>query len=397
MIRALSLAAALSVMACLSGCASLRIQMDVLNPAVAEQIKAGTDVEVRVVEIQSGESSVTQSDLAAAKRAAWKVISDEVARLEAEAARTTGSVQLAYQSSAQSIADKDEFNDDWARAAAIAEPKLKANETLIRSLDVSNLNRSDAARYLSERAALLRTLVVDFGKDELQEVDSGLRLGDAKAEAMVERAVKSILPGEGLGQTRYAYAVKAAPATAWKTTYDKAEASADLGNTDIAIKLDSSGVFTIKGMQFDPSTIATVASKVSTQALLLATQIAGVPLSGGPDNGGALLDATNAQAAGDTTMLIRAAQAEAHEDALYHVADIIFAEEGRITDASNNAQAIQAAFAIIETYLDGYRPLLSPPAQSDTMAGTTQQTDPAPAAPPTPGGGNEPVLAGGTP
>ena len=57
-----------------------------------------------------------------------------------------------------------------------------------------------------------------------------------------------------------------------------------MGNVNIAIRMSPSGNFTLKGMTLDPSAVAQVAAKVGTQSIMLAAQMAGVPVNiGNPD------------------------------------------------------------------------------------------------------------------
>lgn len=90
--------------------------------------------------------------------------------------------------------------------------------------------------------------------------------------------VKQLFSHGGLPLSPYAYYVASAPVEAWAKDYDRSKAHGFFGNTDIAIKALGEGTYTLKGVSFNPADVASAASKVGTQMVMLAAQIGGVPV-----------------------------------------------------------------------------------------------------------------------
>lgn len=133
----------------------------------------------------------------------------------------------------------------------------------------------------------------------------------------------------------------------WKQEFNKAFARGVNGNVDIAIIMNDTASFSVKGMRFDASKVAEVARKVTTQSLLVATRIVGGP--GGfdapaPKAGDAAatnaFDATLAPVrAAETTLTQREALLKARKTALLQLADTIAREAQSLTDAADRDRA----------------------------------------------------------
>lgn len=100
-----------------------------------------------------------------------------------------------------------------------------------------------------------------------------------KAKIKLASKSKLLFDSGGLLESRYAYYVVKADDDKWAKYYDRSFGKGVFGNTDIAIKALGPGNFTVKGLSFNPSDITNAASKVTTQALILAAQISGVPIN----------------------------------------------------------------------------------------------------------------------
>jgi hypothetical protein len=165
----------------------------------------------------------------------------------------------------------------------------------------------------------------------------------AAAQEIAEREAHTILGGPTLATSEYAYIVSKAPDLYWSTDFNRALGSAELGNSDIVIKMNSQADFSVKGMRFDASTVAAVASKVTTQALLLGIQMAGVPVPKLPaestnmGDGAKLADASDQLSADQETLDKRKAKIEAWRVAVREMALSVLAEESNLTP-SNWAQ-----------------------------------------------------------
>lgn len=181
---------------------------------------------------------------------------------------------------------------------------------------------------------------------------------EAKAQGdVVIAATSQTLIGETgvfLSSDPLAFAVANAPVDRWARFYNKAIAEGYLGNVNVAIKLAATGNFTIKGVTFDPSTVAQVASKVTTQAVIMAAQIAGVPISTANASG------TGAALAKSSGRLAEAQQRAAaiesvqkdFDSALIDIALAIVQERARLAADQSRVQAIATISAAFEAQKD---------------------------------------------
>lgn len=133
-------------------------------------------------------------------------------------------------------------------------------------------------------------------------------------------AQSSIIEGAELSNTEYAYVVASAPEEEWHPKYNEALGSGTMGNVDVVIRMNSTADFSVKGMRFDASTVAQVASKVMTQSLLIGAQMAGVPVAvatSGTQSGGDALSKQSAELAVlEQSLVRREALGEAQQSAI---------------------------------------------------------------------------------
>lgn len=138
---------------------------------------------------------------------------------------------------------------------------------------------------------------------------------------------RSIIGDGNLVSTEFAYVVARAPDRLWANNFNRAFASGSFGNSDIVIRLNSTADFSVKGMLFDASKVAQVASKVMTQAVLIGTQMAGVPVStastGTTTGGDALSKASADLATAEAAIAKRQALVASQRDAMRSLARTI--------------------------------------------------------------------------
>lgn len=79
----------------------------------------------------------------------------------------------------------------------------------------------------------------------------------------------------------YAYHVANADKPNWEEKYNKVDAFGLFGNSDFIIIVDGSGNLRMKGISFDPSKVAQMASKVTTQSIIMAASMMGAPVPKG--------------------------------------------------------------------------------------------------------------------
>jgi hypothetical protein len=169
--------------------------------------------------------------------------------------------------------------------------------------------------------------------------------------ASVQAAVRSVIENNSLAVTEFAYAVAKAQESLWAPGFNEAMGRGLFGNVDIVIRLNSTADFSVKGLLFDASKVAQVASKVMTQSLLLGAQLAGVPVAtattGTPTGGDALSGASAALSRSEAELMAREAQLESQRNAMRALARTILGsaatlETGALKDAAPG-QAERAA------------------------------------------------------
>jgi hypothetical protein len=175
----------------------------------------------------------------------------------------------------------------------------------------------------------------------------------ARAIDVAAADIKSGLEQISIQNSPYAYYVAQAPDGSWKR-YNDVYSTGRFGATDVAIKLDSkTGNYLLKGLSFDPSDVAAVASKVATQSLLLAAQVAGVPAkSASPPADGtagkALGTSSSALTDAQAGLETKRAQELARKAALLAIANAIVNEEKELGGDDERRRAavlaIRAAF-----------------------------------------------------
>lgn len=193
-----------------------------------------------------------------------------------------------------------------------------------------------------------------------------------KSQQAITRRVNSVLgPGAlSLAATPYAYIISSAPDGYWQRNFNQAIGSGVMGNLDIAIILNETADFSVKGMRFDASKVAEVASKVTSQALHLAVQMSGVaplavagstPVSNSPSTPETTTASTPTALARSTASLATAQAQEAVRNtmlqtrtrALFDLADTLSANYDLVTDSNKDATA-----ASIGARLSAQLPLL---------------------------------------
>ena len=193
----------------------------------------------------------------------------------------------------------------------------------------------------------------------------------ATSQQAISRMVTSAL-GDGalrLTTTPYAYLVSSADEAHWHPKFNEAFGSGSMGNLDIAITLNATADFSVKGMRFDADKVAEIASKVTSQALYLAVQMTGVApvASANPPanpNASALAQSTAALAAVQNQDATRESLRRTRTRALFDLADSLIAYHDLVTEANKDETA-----GSIRARLNAQLPLLKlqPAAPSPTQ------------------------------
>lgn len=397
-----------------SGCATLEVQMDVLNPIEAERIRYNSMLDKSAYNIVEAEGGATDAFLNTEYERRQAII-DQYAQIEiekgiAKVASMEGSTEKKARARIFYVEGAKQFRDNfkteqWDRIVAKHRAGLQDNEYKIRgrALGLMTDERPDIRLELRQLMEIRTSLISHLDDSLISSVEESIALNlnapfvtpqpalpaktpekpsradtdtensknqvgsedetpstsgtiqlagastaavtppavvapvapdaeQSETEEKLKRNLKSIIPGQSLSNSDYAYAVMSADDHQWQEKFNHAKGNGRFGNSDIAIKLDSSGNFTVKGMQFDPSTVATIAAKVGTQSLLIATQLAGVPSTYSGDNLLAGQTTTNAVGQMEKTIAEREAWTGAYKDSIRYLARTVLSQETVVLD-----------------------------------------------------------------
>jgi hypothetical protein len=301
---------------------------------------------------------------AGAHRAALMQIADEVRISTAEATRLYG-LDDYRQARINAMLAVDQ-------AAASAAPCAQRSAALNAALHARNGLIAGNAAQIGAQLELLRKHGAD-GATPAPAAASPVALANAAAEqsvaadpvvaqsgqAITRKATSALGSGAmTLSTSPYAYLISSAPEDYWQPNFNQAFGSGTMGNLDIAIILNETADFSVKGMRFDASKVAEVASKVTSQALHLAVQMTGVaplaaPAAAPAPNASALAQSTAALANAQQQAAVQDSMLQTRSRALFDLADTLSANYGLVTDANAAATA-----ASIRARLDAQLPLL---------------------------------------
>lgn len=360
------LVAALCSASLMGACTTLTVGVDILDPTEVMRI-ADTEYFTQAA------YEISRSNDAS--------IGAEVARLRAEHADVNDSLAHVYDLKAEAV-------PVGPTQAGAVDVLLSTANQLRSQLDAGNplaTTYEEYERLLREQSAIIRSVAGASPVDELGRLKPGLaaalrarqllvdpletaisasleearmdakRLSDeggagaAQASAAATKAsqtqvvLNTLTGGRTLTRSRYAHAVMVADKTYWRPDFNRAYADGRFGNSEIVIKVDQVGEFTVKGVQFDPAKVATIAGKVGVQSLLLAAKLAGAPVQSASVSdtamrGNALVGTGDAQASRDTAILQRGAHMQARSQSLRNLAIAILAEEKQISGSDQAAR-----------------------------------------------------------
>ena len=356
----------------LTGCGRMFVEIAVLDPAYVEivQDQAELRTQLNVSINQTRQDIDTELDsLELSHHEFYAALADDY-RTEAESLKAPTD-QPAKDAllfiSGTLVPDFDQFvvHLYGSVAAELAQANTDLREEF-NKLKAAELDAADGIKgrlaYLIRRRASIwtafREMVAEDTNGKVQafeesggEPSPAVQIAKITTDSKANRIFGASLRGSPL-----AYAVASADEKQWKGLLNQAFGMGQLGNLNIAIKLSRNddifaNDFTIKGLTFDPSAVATVASKVATQSLLLAAQIAGVPVNtsgttpSGP--GKALAESSNRLRQLQDANLKRAAARQDYERALLLLADVVLGEANNWRDTGKRAAAVKA---ISDTY-----------------------------------------------
>ena len=342
-----------------SGCASLQVQVDILNPVEVGRIAEDSRLAMLYFDVaRSTPESIRKQveDLRAKSQAVFNDLADQYEEAAGQPTNTDEAKSV-LKASAADLRSATQHGGGLDIVYQRYEKVLNDQATLVRTAagDAPFDQKGRLAKPI-ETALLKRQLAVDAAYqpilDTIRAAEQEAKREPAFAErstaakeaareqkvAEVKLANSTITAGRTLTSSAFAYGVAAAGEEAWKPAFNRAFGDGKFGNSEIVLKLDRAGEFTVKGMLFDPSKVAAVASKATTQAVLIAAKIVGAPVALGSVTGTedkkGMLQASDADLERQAVLLARDAASDAQEDSLRALARTILMEEGRIGSAT---------------------------------------------------------------
>lgn len=345
----------------LTGCGSMTIEVSVLDPVTVEheidrrllretlpEVLGQSEVAVRksVLDVQQKHFSflVELSEEYEAKAARKSTSADEKFILREQARGTQASMQRWETTYQNATSDLQKIRTEIVRLHQELEESQAGEKKAIEGRIAQMLRRRNHV------LANLQRLVEDEirkdaknARDELGGMSEPLQ--DAARQA-VATSRRSLIGDQGLVEDPYAYTVASADEKLWARGFNTVVGDGTFGNLNMAVKMESLGDFTLKGLTFDPSDVARVASKVTTQALLLASQISGVPVdlatSDTSSGGDALRVSSKKLADAQNVQALEEAKIEAHKEGLMAVAATVLREWPSLEKDNQRAAGIAA-------------------------------------------------------
>jgi len=181
------------------------------------------------------------------------------------------------------------------------------------------------------------------------------------AQAALTRLRRPITAGTSLVGTGISWPLLSIPDEAWEERFNRAFGRGVFGNSDIVLIMDNVAQFSVKGMSFDPSSVAAAASKISSQMLIYLTQFAGAPLPTGTlnDTSGSayrlpdesINQAENALASAERLRTAR-------ESALYELGALVLRHSTGMEQGASSAEQVTSSTADILAAFEELRPIL---------------------------------------
>ena len=171
----------------------------------------------------------------------------------------------------------------------------------------------------------------------------------ASARRLLKAQSMTTITGGGvtLAGLDHAFFVAAADERHWAPAYNRALGRGRFGSTDIAIKLNSAADFSVKGFVFDGRATAHLVGQAGAEALKIVAGGFGVPIAPSGDKDGKVeVDGTKLMSDAAVTVAADRAREAAVRAALFRVADTILAEEQRLSTAQGRAAVASSVVAL---------------------------------------------------
>lgn len=398
----------LIIASALGGCAQLKVEVDVLKPSYIQETTLNESLRIEAIAITRGDQSETDIFIATQKRTYLEYRRECLTALRDNTTLPEGPARKRFISSVDAALQRTDLPGTEAWFATMRQDLLKFDPPVIAAINTdydaralslaapAPLSGKLKAALLLRRNAYIRQARAIYDVQASQDylcpaISAGFTAPSApappprpapaaagaprtpapaavaapaaapppetqeqadqrqRAAAKSEAAAMRVITGGGLLllDRREAWAIVSAPDDAWATDYNQARVVGVGGSTDIAIKLNSAGDFTVKGFTFDSRSTATMVSKVGGQALRLVAAAYGAPIPGGTGQGDAAPATGEPPLEGVNKDLGDIAKADAEDRAfraaLFKIADAVLADPDGL--AAGQASAMAAAQA----------------------------------------------------
>jgi hypothetical protein len=287
---------------------------------------------------------VAHDDLAKFSAKSVKIIDSEVN--EAVRKRNEG-IKLARRAETSSKADERQKSLE------------SAQEKFTSARDTLNLLK---AEFLRPYQGLLQQTLSSMNAEVTPDLTAinDLILSGNIIDRKVEKSVQKLSGGLDLFDDPMAPFVISASENYWKGVFNKTKASGQIGNTDIAIKMETIGTFTIKGVRLDAAKVTEASFQVLKQSVKLVAAAYGIPTPGGtpPPVGDPAAETPN-EIVMNIDKLRQFAELKRHKSryAAYSLLDLIIAEHKALV--SDDASIREGAVSRVKKSFEAYKAQLS--------------------------------------
>ncbi|HYJ84295.1 MAG TPA: hypothetical protein VEW26_15795 [Allosphingosinicella sp.] len=381
-------------LAMLGACASMKVQVDVMNPTYAKATALEASLRLEANDLASGSHQQVDAFVAAtfgeyerfrlrcldeaaeAARASNPAEADDILRL-----KTAGVVSVNQHRTA---AREALYEQDRIVAALLhteSSPDIgleRLGEPVSGVLKAALLERrrrmagvaDEVKGYIEASNVECQGAVMDAaGGVTTPATASSIAKSTTDAEDTKQRVeqvkVATVVGGGALLNDRLeAFYVTHAGKEYWSPRYNRAFGEGFFGSTSVAIKMNDTADFSIKGFVFDGRSTAEMVRKVAVQSVGLIATAYGAPISLTKPSGQAASSMTfnNSALVSDVETSLEKARAEeqAYRAALFRIADSV------IANLPNLVAGDPTAKSIVKSTFDAYKPVLEATAATTT-------------------------------
>lgn len=343
------------------GCASLKVQVDVMDPTYARAAGARAEI-TRGGHMRANRFiDASRANLRAFRSNCYDILIREnnAKPQNAVIAAASQSLQSA-RNDASLIAKIDTFlnplrntlyNADDTAVSAVAAASLPAEDG--KRSKGSGLSPLEAALAKWESAYGVATATIANAVErnvvcpqpDTPRGQAELRVAEQQSQQSIQAISSVVGNGVLLNNLPEAFAITGAPDRYWAPRYNRAFGQGQFGSSSIAVKLNDTANFSIKGFVFDGRSTADMVKKIGIQAVTTVAAAYGAPVgfakSSTPGtSGSATIDSAALLATPQSTVLAADAKTQAYRFALFQIADAVMANWDDLTKSDANAEQI---------------------------------------------------------